>query len=138
MCGIVGILGNHEVGPLLVNALKRLEYRGYDSAGIATLNDGKLGRRRSLGKLAELSDLLVRDPIQGKSGIGHTRWAQRVCPMPDFPCIGSRTKRSLNSANLPSDLRRPSFPSLRVAIPALSYPLYSSLFRALTNNGPTS
>ena len=75
MCGIVGILGDHEVGPLLVNALKRLEYRGYDSAGIATLNDGKLGRRRSLGKLAELSDLLVRDPIQGKSGIGHTRWA---------------------------------------------------------------
>ena len=50
MCGIVGILGDHEVGPLLVNALKRLEYRGYDSAGIATLNDGKLGRRRALGK----------------------------------------------------------------------------------------
>ena len=80
MCGIVGILGNHEVGPLLVNALKRLEYRGYDSAGIATLNDGKLGRRRSLGKLAELSDLLVRDPIQGKSGIGHTRWATHGKP----------------------------------------------------------
>ena len=53
MCGIVGILGDHEVGPLLVNALKRLEYRGYDSAGIATLNDGKLRPRRSLGKLAE-------------------------------------------------------------------------------------
>ncbi len=80
MCGIVGILGDHEVGPLLVNALKRLEYRGYDSAGIATLNDGKLGRRRSLGKLAELSDLLVRDPIQGKSGIGHTRWATHGKP----------------------------------------------------------
>ena len=75
MCGIVGILGDHEVGPILVNALKRLEYRGYDSAGVATLHDGKLERRRSLGKLAELSDLLVRDPIQGKSGIGHTRWA---------------------------------------------------------------
>ena len=55
MCGIVGILGDHEVGPILVNALKKLEYRGYDSAGIATLNDGKLGRRRSLGKLAELN-----------------------------------------------------------------------------------
>ena len=80
MCGIVGILGDHEVGPILVNALKRLEYRGYDSAGIATLNDGKLGRRRSLGKLAELSDLLVRDPIQGKSGIGHTRWATHGKP----------------------------------------------------------
>ena len=80
MCGIVGILGDHEVGPLLVNALKRVEYRGYDSAGIATLNDGKLGRRRSLGKLAELSDLLVRDPLQGKSGIGHTRWATHGKP----------------------------------------------------------
>ena len=80
MCGIVGILGDHEVGPLLVNALKRLEYRGYDSAGIATLNDGKLGRRRALGKLAELSDLLVRNPIQGKSGNGHTRWATHGKP----------------------------------------------------------
>ena len=80
MCGIVGILGEHEVGPLLVNALKRLEYRGYDSAGIATLCNGKLGRRRSLGKLAELSDLLVRKPIQGKSGIGHTRWATHGKP----------------------------------------------------------
>ena len=80
MCGIIGILGNHEVGPLLVNALRRLEYRGYDSAGIATLNNGNLGRRRSLGKLAELSDLLVRDPLLGKSGIGHTRWATHGRP----------------------------------------------------------
>ena len=80
MCGIIGILGNHEVGPLLVNALRRLEYRGYDSAGIATLNNGNLGRRRSLGKLAELSDLLVRDPLLGKSGIGHTRWATHGKP----------------------------------------------------------
>ena len=52
MCGIIGILGNHEVGPLLVNALRRLEYRGYDSAGIATLNNGNLGRRRSLGTVS--------------------------------------------------------------------------------------
>ena len=75
MCGIVGVLGNHEVAPLLVEALKRLEYRGYDSAGIATVNDGKLDRRRAVGKLVNLSDLLVHDPLAGKAGIGHTRWA---------------------------------------------------------------
>jgi glutamine---fructose-6-phosphate transaminase (isomerizing) len=75
MCGIVGVLGKHEVAPLLVEALKRLEYRGYDSAGIATVNAGKLDRRRAVGKLVNLSDLLVHQPLAGKSGIGHTRWA---------------------------------------------------------------
>ena len=75
MCGIVGVLGNHEVAPLLVESLKRLEYRGYDSAGIATVNKGKLDRRRAVGKLVNLSDLLVHDPLAGKAGIGHTRWA---------------------------------------------------------------
>ena len=75
MCGIVGVLGNHEVAPLLVEALKRLEYRGYDSAGIATVNNGKLDRRRAVGKLVNLSDELVHNPLAGKSGIGHTRWA---------------------------------------------------------------
>lgn len=75
MCGIVGVLGKNEVAPLLVEALKRLEYRGYDSAGIATINDGHLDRRRAVGKLINLSDLLVHDPLPGKSGIGHTRWA---------------------------------------------------------------
>jgi glucosamine--fructose-6-phosphate aminotransferase (isomerizing) len=75
MCGIVGILGNHEAAPILVEALKRLEYRGYDSAGIATVNAGVLDRRRAVGKLVNLADLLVHDPLAGKSGIGHTRWA---------------------------------------------------------------
>ena len=75
MCGIVGVLGSHEVAPLLVEALKRLEYRGYDSAGIATVNHGTLDRRRAVGKLVNLSDLLVHEPLAGKSGIGHTRWA---------------------------------------------------------------
>ncbi len=75
MCGIVGVLGKHEVSPLIVEALKRLEYRGYDSAGIATVNSGKLDRRRAVGKLINLSDLLVHQPLPGKSGIGHTRWA---------------------------------------------------------------
>ncbi|SPH23697.1 Glutamine--fructose-6-phosphate aminotransferase [isomerizing] [Defluviimonas aquaemixtae] len=75
MCGIVGVLGHHEVAPILVEALKRLEYRGYDSAGIATVNAGKLDRRRAVGKLHNLSDLLVHEPLAGKAGIGHTRWA---------------------------------------------------------------
>ncbi|MFP4571143.1 glutamine--fructose-6-phosphate transaminase (isomerizing), partial [Rhodosalinus sp.] len=81
MCGIVGILGNHEVAPILVEALRRLEYRGYDSAGIATLNeDGHLDRRRAVGKLVNLSDLLVREPLRGSAGIGHTRWATHGAP----------------------------------------------------------
>ncbi len=80
MCGIVGVLGNHEAAPILVEALKRLEYRGYDSAGIATVNNGALARRRALGKLVNLSDLLVHDPLPGKSGIGHTRWATHGVP----------------------------------------------------------
>ena len=80
MCGIVGVLGQHEAAPILVEALKRLEYRGYDSAGIATVNEGRLDRRRAVGKLVNLSDLLVHDPLAGKSGIGHTRWATHGAP----------------------------------------------------------
>jgi len=80
MCGIVGILGLHEVAPTLVEALRRLEYRGYDSAGIATLNEGRLDRRRAVGKLVNLSDLLVHEPLAGKAGIGHTRWATHGAP----------------------------------------------------------
>ncbi len=80
MCGIVGVLGTHEVAPILVEALKRLEYRGYDSAGIATVNKGRLDRRRAVGKLVNLSDLLVHDPLAGTSGIGHTRWATHGAP----------------------------------------------------------
>jgi glucosamine--fructose-6-phosphate aminotransferase (isomerizing) len=80
MCGIVGVLSDHEVAPILVEALKRLEYRGYDSAGIATVHDGALDRRRAVGKLHNLSDLLVYEPLPGKAGIGHTRWATHGGP----------------------------------------------------------
>ena len=80
MCGIVGILSDHEAAPILVEALKRLEYRGYDSAGIATINDGALDRRRAVGKLVNLADLLVHEPLAGRSGIGHTRWATHGAP----------------------------------------------------------
>ena len=80
MCGIIGILGDHSVAPLMVEALRRLEYRGYDSAGIATIHEGRLDRRRAVGKLGALADLLVDNPIKGRSGIGHTRWATHGKP----------------------------------------------------------
>jgi glucosamine--fructose-6-phosphate aminotransferase (isomerizing) len=80
MCGIVGILGHHQAAPIVLEALRRLEYRGYDSAGIATVEEGRLDRRRAVGKLAELSDLLVRAPLPGRAAIGHTRWATHGGP----------------------------------------------------------
>jgi glucosamine--fructose-6-phosphate aminotransferase (isomerizing) len=75
MCGIVGILGREAVATPLVEALKRLEYRGYDSAGVATLEKGRLARRRAEGKLKNLEARLHREPLKGSIGIGHTRWA---------------------------------------------------------------
>jgi glucosamine--fructose-6-phosphate aminotransferase (isomerizing) len=80
LCGIVGILGREPVANQLVDALKRLEYRGYDSAGVATLENGKLTRRRAEGKLRNLEQRLSRDPLSGTSGIGHTRWATHGRP----------------------------------------------------------
>ena len=80
MCGIVGILGQQPVAPLMVDALKRLEYRGYDSAGVATLEDGNLDRRRAAGKLINLQSKLDATPLSGHSGIGHTRWATHGAP----------------------------------------------------------
>src|SRR5499426_3701876 len=80
MCGIVGILGTEPVAGQLVDALKRLEYRGYDSAGIATLANGHILRRRAEGKLGNLETLLAREPLAGTTGIGHTRWATHGRP----------------------------------------------------------
>jgi len=80
MCGIIAILGNEPVAPSLVDSLKRLEYRGYDSAGIATLEDGLLTRRRAEGKLRNLEKRLGDEPLKGVSGIGHTRWATHGRP----------------------------------------------------------
>ncbi len=80
MCGIIGIIGERNAVPLLVEGLKRLEYRGYDSAGIATLVDGRIERRRAEGKLVNLEALLGVDPVAGTIGIGHTRWATHGVP----------------------------------------------------------
>ena len=80
MCGIVGIIGRKPVAPLVVDALKRLEYRGYDSAGVATLEGGRLERRRAEGKLRNLELKLSHAPLSGAIGIGHTRWATHGRP----------------------------------------------------------
>ena len=80
MCGIVGIVGRAPVAPLIVDALKRLEYRGYDSAGVATIEAGTLARRRAEGKLVNLEKRLNAEPLGGTIGIGHTRWATHGVP----------------------------------------------------------
>ena len=80
MCGIVGIVGQRDVAPLIVDALKRLEYRGYDSAGVATIEDGRLARRRAEGKLRNLEAKLSDSPLPGRIGIGHTGWATHGAP----------------------------------------------------------
>ena len=80
MCGIVGVIGSNPAAPLLLEALRRLEYRGYDSAGIATLVNGHIERRRAPGKLRNLAASLERDPLPGTTGIGHTRWATHGAP----------------------------------------------------------
>ncbi|MGH6747842.1 MAG: glutamine--fructose-6-phosphate transaminase (isomerizing) [Methyloceanibacter sp.] len=81
MCGIVGVLGKGPVAEQLVDALKRLEYRGYDSAGVATVENGHLARRRAEGKLRNLEQRLKTEPLMGSTGIGHTRWATHGKPV---------------------------------------------------------
>ena len=83
MCGIIGIIGKETVAPLLVEGLRRLEYRGYDSAGLATLVNGSIERRRAQGKLSNLEDRLAVEPVPGMIGIGHTRWATHGVPSED-------------------------------------------------------
>ncbi len=80
MCGIIGIIGKGAAAPHLLDALKRLEYRGYDSAGVATVVNGSIARRRAEGKIVNLEGLLAREPLPGTTGIGHTRWATHGVP----------------------------------------------------------
>ena len=80
MCGIIGVIGKEEASPRLLEGLRRLEYRGYDSAGIATLHDGVIGCTRAEGKIKELEKQVEKTPLQGTIGIGHTRWATHGIP----------------------------------------------------------
>ena len=80
MCGIIGYIGEKQVLPILIDGLRRLEYRGYDSAGVAVVRDGEIELRRSAGKLARLEEVLAVNPLEGDYGIGHTRWATHGRP----------------------------------------------------------
>ena len=80
MCGIIGYIGDKQVLPILIDGLRRLEYRGYDSAGVAVVRDGAIELRRSAGKLARLEEVLAINPLEGDYGIGHTRWATHGRP----------------------------------------------------------
>ena len=94
MCGIVGYIGERDATPIIVNGLKKLEYRGYDSAGVAVLENGMIEVRREAGKLAELEALVQESPLHGKIGIGHTRWATHGVPSQQnaHPQVGSTGK----------------------------------------------
>ena len=80
MCGIIGVVGKNKAEGLLLEGLRRLEYRGYDSAGIATLVDNKIDKRRASGKISNLTKLLKENPLSGSTGIAHTRWATHGAP----------------------------------------------------------
>ncbi len=80
MCGIVGYVGPRSATPIIINGLRRLEYRGYDSAGIAVIQEGQIALRRDVGKLSNLEERLFQNPISGQTGIGHTRWATHGVP----------------------------------------------------------
>src|SRR5215204_62631 len=93
MCGIIGYIGSKQLVPILIDGLRRLEYRGYDSAGIAVVRDGRIELRRSAGKLARLEEVIATQPLDGEYGIGHTRWATHGRPTeenahPHVDCTG--------------------------------------------------
>lgn len=94
MCGIVGYLGSRDATPIILNGLKRLEYRGYDSAGIAVMNGGQIDVRKDAGKLSQLVDLVNKSPLNGAPGIGHTRWATHGAPSArnSHPHVGNSGK----------------------------------------------
>src|SRR5512140_568637 len=80
MCGIIGYIGSKDVVPVLIEGLRRLEYRGYDSAGVAVVKNGEIQLRRSAGKLSRLEEVIRQDPLTGDYGVGHTRWATHGRP----------------------------------------------------------
>ena len=109
MCGIVGAVGKSDVMPILLDGLKRLEYRGYDSAGIAILQNGGIEIRRDAGKLAVLSQLVQEQPVSGNLGIGHTRWATHGEPNARFVItLPDRIQRSQGGHTLQDFTSSPS------------------------------
>src|SRR4026209_1127284 len=80
MCGIIGYIGGKQLVPILIDGLRRLEFRGYDSAGVAVVRDGNIELRRSAGKLARLEEVIATRPLEGEYGTGHTRWATHGRP----------------------------------------------------------
>ena len=80
MCGIIGVLSDEEVTPTILEVLRKLEYRGYDSAGLATIQNSRIERRRAKGKIRNLEVLVKEKPLSGHIGIGHTRWATHGAP----------------------------------------------------------
>src|SRR6266704_3337601 len=108
MCGIVGYVGSGDAVSVLVEGLARLEYRGYDSAGVAVQNGGGVETRKLAGRIAGLRELLARRPLHGHCGIGHTRWATHGAPTernahPHIDCagtLGSRSGRSTISSGI--------------------------------------
>jgi glucosamine--fructose-6-phosphate aminotransferase (isomerizing) len=117
MCGIIGILGKTEVAPLILEGLKRLEYRGYDSSGVATVAQGRLDRRRASGRLQVLSTRLAERPLAGAAGIGHTRWATHGAPTDENAHPHATDRLALvhngiieNFAELREELKAKGFP----------------------------
>src|SRR6185295_2860639 len=97
MCGIVGYVGHREVVPLLMDGLRRLEYRGYDSAGVVAVSDGELLTRKAEGKLDRLQEKLAGEPLLGCYGLGHTRWATHGPPSERnaHPMVDSKRRLAL-------------------------------------------
>ena len=97
MCGIVGYVGNREVVPLLMDGLRRLEYRGYDSAGVVVVRDGELQTAKAEGKLDRLKEKLEKQPLTGRYGLGHTRWATHGPPSERnaHPMVDSKRRLAL-------------------------------------------
>src|SRR3989442_9082255 len=109
MCGIVGYVGPREAAAVLVDCLSRLEYRGYDSAGLAVLNGRGVETRKLAGRIEGLRALVTREPVHGRCGIGHTRWATHGAPTgrnahPHSDCTGGSPlvhNRNIQNAHLP-------------------------------------
>ena len=109
MCGIVGYVGEQNAVPVLISGLQSLEYRGYDSAGVAVLNEDKIGIRKTKGKVDNLRNLLLNEPVSGHVGIGHTRWATHGKPSKENVCSAPSISTHLVSKGSSGAMVRSAF-----------------------------